>query len=117
MDETSRDVLTTNLKSNTMNYQEYMQTNFVKSMTESLSPITGKGMARYFFMKIYQELQAQGKDIEKAVNTMTYRAKKGLIADMLYWSIGTAPFDGEDRLYWTLMERILEATFSDKVLS
>jgi hypothetical protein len=52
-------VLTTNLKSNTMNYQEYMQTNFVKSMTESLSPITGKGMARYFFMKIYQELQAQ----------------------------------------------------------
>ena len=74
-------------------------------------------MARWFFMKIYQELQAQGKDIEKAVNTMTYRAKKGLIADMLYWSIGTAPFDGEDRLYWTLMERILEATFSDKVLS
>jgi hypothetical protein len=48
---------------------------------------------------------------------MTYRAKNGLIADMLYWSIGTAPFDGEDRLYWTLMERILEATFSDKVLS
>jgi hypothetical protein len=104
-------------KSNTMNYQEYMQTNFVKSMTESLSPIIGKGMARWFFVKIYQELQAQGKDIEKAVNTMTYRAENGLIADMLFWSIGTAPFDGEDRLYWTLMERILEANFSDKVLS
>ena len=100
-----------------MNYQEYMQTNFVKSMTESLSPIIGKGMARWFFVKIYQELQAQGKDIEKAVNTMTYRAENGLIADMLFCSIGTAPFDGEDKLYWTLMERILEATFSDKVLS
>ena len=99
-----------------MNYQEYMQTNFVKSMTESLSPIIGKGMARWFFVKIYQELQAQGKDIEKAVNTMTYRAENGLIADMLFCSIGTAPFDGEDKLYWTLMERILEANFSDKQL-
>lgn len=100
-----------------MNYQEYVKTNFVKSMTESLSPIISKGMAHWFFVKIYMELQSQGKDIENAVNTMTYRAENGLIADMLFWSIGTAPFDGEDRLYWTLMERILEENFSDKVLS
>ena len=86
-------------------------------MTESLSPIIGKEMSRWFFVKIYQELQAQGKDIEKAVNTMAYRAENGLIADMLFWSIGTAPFDGEEKLYWLLMERILEGNFSDKVLS
>lgn len=100
-----------------MTYQEYNQTNFVKSMTEALSPIVGKEMARWFFVKIYKEIEAQGQDIEKAVNTMTHRAENGLIADMLFWSIGTAPFDGEERLYWTLMERILEQNFSDKVLS
>jgi hypothetical protein len=100
-----------------MNYQEYTETNFVKSMTEALTPIIGKGMSRWFFVKIYQELQAQGKDIGKAVNTMAYRAENGLIADMLFWSIGTAPFDGEEKLYWLLMERILEGNFSDKVLS
>ena len=100
-----------------MNTQEFHQTDFVKSMTESLSPIIGKEMARWFLVKIFQELQLQNRDVEKTINKLTHRAKNGLIADMLYWSIGTAPFDGEDRLYWTLMERILEENFSDKVLS
>lgn len=100
-----------------MTYQEYTQTNFVKSMTDSLTPIIGKEMSRWFFVKIYNEMDAQGTDIELTIDRLTYRAKNGLIADMLYWAIGFQCHDSEDRLYWTLMERILEENFSDKVLS
>lgn len=100
-----------------MNSQDFHQTNFVKSMTDALSPIVGKEMARWFFVKIYNEMDAQGMDIERTIDRLTYRAKNGLIADMLHWTIGFQRHDSEDRLYWTLMERILEENFSDKVLS
>lgn len=100
-----------------MNYTEYQEADFIKAVRESLTPVIGKDATNYFIGRVYTEMEAQGRDIEKEVNTMTYRAKSGLIADMLYWAIGTKPQDGEDRLYWYLMERVLETTFEGKVLS
>ena len=100
-----------------MNYKEYQETDFIKAMRKSLTPVIGRDASNYFLGRVYTEMETQGRDIEKEVNTMTYRAKSGLIADMLFWSIGTAPLHGEDWLYWYLMEKVLETTFEGKVLS
>ena len=100
-----------------MNYQEYNNADFIKAVRESLMPVIGRDATKQFITKFYIEMKAQGRDIEKEVNRMTHRAKLGLIGDMLYWALGTKGMEGEDRLYWYLMERVLETTFEGKVLS
>lgn len=85
-------------------------------MTEAMSPIIGAEMARWFFVKIFQKMEEQGKDIEKTLNTLTYRAESGRIADMIFWAIGSTSDSGKEWDYWALMERILEEHFTGKKL-
>jgi hypothetical protein len=99
-----------------MTSQEFNQSHFVTSMTEALSPIIGAEMARWFFVKIFQKMEEQGKDIEKTLNTLTYRAESGRIADMIFWAIGSTSDSGKEWDYWALMERILEEHFTGKKL-
>jgi hypothetical protein len=99
-----------------MTSQEFYQTHFVTSMTDALSPIIGAEMARWFFTKIFQKMEEQGKDIEKTLNTLTYRAESGRIAGMIFCAIGSTSDIGEEWDYWVLMERILEEHFTGKKL-
>jgi hypothetical protein len=109
--------LTNNLKTIDMTSQEFYQTHFVTSMTDALSPIIGAEMARWFFTKIFQKMEEQGKDIEKTLNTLTYRAESGRIADMIFWAIGSTSDSVNEWDYWVLMERILEEHFTGTKLN
>ena len=100
-----------------MNYKEYQETELVTAMRESLIPVIGKDASNYFLGRVYTEMETQGIDIRTRVSVLTYRAKNGLIADMIYHAIGIDCICGEDKLYWYLMEKVLEANFSNKVLS
>lgn len=100
-----------------MTYTEYLNSELIIALRNSLNPIIGELATRCFLSKVYDTMNERKIDINKKMNQLTFRAKSGLIADFLPWAIGTDEMHGVDNWYWWTMNQIVETHLSNKVLS